>query len=80
MSGWAGSGREQEIEIGPMSGRSNVQYWMDRRGIPRNEALEAYVLNAAKKSRRVFTEDEVRELIHSYSGAISSVAVTERNR
>src|SRR5207245_1375563 len=25
-------GRQQEIEIGPLSGRSNVIYWLERRG------------------------------------------------
>jgi hypothetical protein len=28
-------GREQEIEVGPMSGRSNVIYWLERRGLRR---------------------------------------------
>ena len=26
-------GREQTIEIGPMSGKSNVVYWLERRGL-----------------------------------------------
>ena len=27
-------GREQEIEIGPMSGKSNVVFWLESRGLP----------------------------------------------
>ena len=30
-------GREQEIEIGPMSGRSNVVYWLEHRGLRLDE-------------------------------------------
>ena len=26
-------GREQEIEVGPMSGRSNVVFWLEKRGL-----------------------------------------------
>ena len=26
-------GREQEIEVGPMSGRSNVMFWLEKRGL-----------------------------------------------
>ena len=27
-------GREQEIEVGPMSGKSNVMFWLEQHGIP----------------------------------------------
>ena len=27
-------GREQEIEVGPMSGQSNVLFWLEQRGLP----------------------------------------------
>jgi 2-isopropylmalate synthase len=43
-------GREQAIEVGPMSGRSNVIYWLERRGIerPRN----ASIASSGKPRRR----------------------------
>jgi 2-isopropylmalate synthase len=50
---------EQVIEIGPMSGKSNVLFWLERRGIPADDALVARLLDAAKKSARVLTEDEL---------------------
>ena len=31
-------GREQEIDVGPMSGKSNVVFWLEKRGIPRTDA------------------------------------------
>lgn len=55
-------GLEQLIEIGPMSGKSNVLYWLERRGIPSGEALVNRIFEAAKKSSRVLTEEEVLAL------------------
>ena len=31
-------GREQEIEVGPMSGKSNVIFWLEKRGLPVTDA------------------------------------------
>lgn len=55
-------GLDQLIEIGPMSGKSNVLYWLERRGIPAEEALVNRIFEAAKKSSRVLTEEEVLAL------------------
>lgn len=56
-------GREQEIEVGPMSGESNVIHWMQTRGIePRPEVVQA-VFQAAKDSPRLLTDDEIRAVI-----------------
>jgi 2-isopropylmalate synthase len=52
-------GRSQEIEIGPLSGRSNVLYWLERRGIDADEALVDRLFRLAKASRTVLTEQEV---------------------
>ena len=56
-------GREQVIEIGPMSGESNVIYWLTKRGIdPTREVVEK-VFQAAKQSHRVFSDEEVYEVL-----------------
>lgn len=55
-------GLDQVIEIGPMSGKSNVIYWLEKRGIVPREALVERIFQAAKQSTRVLTEDEVRAL------------------
>src|SRR5882757_4263740 len=55
-------GLEQIIEIGPMSGKSNVQFWLERHEIPADDALVARLLHAAKQSARVLTEDELLAL------------------
>jgi 2-isopropylmalate synthase len=56
-------GLEQIIEIGPMSGKSNVLYWLDRQKIPASDALVTRILDAAKRSSRVLTDHELQALI-----------------
>ena len=53
-------GRRQEIEIGPMSGKSNVLFWLEQRGIEPDEELVERVFRRAKASTRVLTEEEIR--------------------
>lgn len=55
-------GLEQVIEIGPMSGKSNVLYWLARHQIPADDALVARILDAAKHSARVLTDAELHSL------------------
>lgn len=58
-------GLEQIIEIGPMSGRSNVIYWLGKRGIATSEEVADRILAAAKQSSRVLTEEEILALVPS---------------
>lgn len=55
-------GLEQVIEIGPMSGKSNVLYWLARHQIPADDTLVARILDAAKHSARVLTDAELHSL------------------
>src|SRR5205085_2401819 len=56
-------GREQEIDIGPMSGKSNVIFWLERRGIePTTERVER-IFNCAKTSASVLTADEIMKQV-----------------
>ena len=55
-------GLEQVIEIGPLSGRSNVIYWLEKRGIPATEELVGRIFDAAKKATRILTEEELLAL------------------
>ncbi|MCX7808030.1 MAG: LeuA family protein [Deltaproteobacteria bacterium] len=65
-------GREQEIEIGPMSGASNVQFWLKRRGLSPDPSLVSRILAAAKRSHRTLTEEEIWEVVNSPSPPIES--------
>jgi 2-isopropylmalate synthase len=55
-------GLEQVIEIGPMSGKSNVLFWLEKHKIAPDEALVNRIFDAAKKSARVLTDEEVTAL------------------
>ena len=56
-------GKQQEIEIGPMSGLSNVKHWLARHEIPADEPLAKAVLARAKASNRTLTESEVAQIV-----------------
>jgi 2-isopropylmalate synthase len=52
-------GLEQIIEIGPMSGKSNVIFWLEHRGITPSDDLVDRILQRAKASDRCLTEEEL---------------------
>jgi len=54
-------GMEQKIEIGPMSGKSNVIFWLEQRGIAPADELVEKILARAKQSDRVLSESEIME-------------------
>lgn len=55
--------RQQTIEIGPMSGKSNVIFWLERNGIePTKERVER-IFNRAKQSDSVFSDEEIMRLV-----------------
>jgi 2-isopropylmalate synthase len=56
-------GIDQVIEIGPMSGMSNVRYWMKVRGIEANESKEKALFAAAKLSDRILTDNELMAVL-----------------
>jgi 2-isopropylmalate synthase len=52
-------GRSQEIEIGPMSGKSNVIFWLEKRGLAATDAIVDRIFATAKASASVLTEEEI---------------------
>jgi 2-isopropylmalate synthase len=64
-------GRDQIIEIGPMSGKSNVIYWLEKRGIATTDELVERIFVAAKQSDRLLTEEEVLALCGATARAAS---------
>lgn len=52
-------GRRQVIEIGPMSGRSNVIHWLKSHGIDPQEVLVQELLAKAKRAKTVLSEEEI---------------------
>src|SRR5256885_17261607 len=56
-------GLEQKIEISPVSGLSNVKYWLETHGYdPEDEAQCRVLFEAAKRTDRVLSDDECLRL------------------
>jgi isopropylmalate/homocitrate/citramalate synthase len=55
-------GMDQIIEVGPLSGKSNVIYWLDKHGIPANDALVSRIFDAAKSATHVLSDAEIYAL------------------
>ncbi|HSS96258.1 MAG TPA: hypothetical protein VLK33_04480, partial [Terriglobales bacterium] len=58
-------GLEQIIDIGPMSGKSNILFWLERHGVPANEELVERIYTRAKSSDHTLTDDEIRQCVKS---------------
>lgn len=56
-------GREQIIEVGHMSGMSNVRFWLSKRGLPATEEVCRAVLERAKQQPRTLTEAEILSVL-----------------
>ena len=64
-------GRDQEIEIGPMSGSSNVIFYLSQRGVVANQELIQAVLLAAKESNRILQEPEILAVVRRFENVTS---------
>lgn len=62
-------GKEQEIEIGHMSGESNVVYWLRHRNIEPEAHLVQAVLERAKSTNQMLTEQEIKKVIEQARSA-----------
>ena len=56
-------GMEQIIDVGPMSGKSNVLLWLERRGIPASEEVVDRIYQRAKQSDHTLSEAEILECV-----------------
>jgi isopropylmalate/homocitrate/citramalate synthase len=66
-------GLDQIIDIGPMSGKSNVIFWLEKRGIEATDERVAAIYSKAKESDRLLREDEILEAISDFGMRISDV-------
>lgn len=68
-------GLQQIIEVGPMSGLSNVVYWLSTHGYPAEEELAKELLAKAKSSNRNLTDEELHKTTRRFlerSSVVSS--------
>jgi 2-isopropylmalate synthase len=71
-AGWFGL--SQRIEISPMSGISNVRYWLRAHGFPDDEGLVSHVFEAAKTCDHTYTVPEVLALCAAYRASRAAPA------
>src|SRR5256714_4665364 len=71
-------GCEQVIEIGPMSGESNVVYWLEQRAIePRSELVKA-VLDAAKQRHGLLSQAHLLRIVDGAGPGGESPTIARR--
>jgi len=58
-------GLDQIIDIGPMSGKSNVLFWLERHGIAVKDDLVERIYRRAKQSDHTLSEAEIRECVEA---------------
>jgi 2-isopropylmalate synthase len=56
-------GMEQVIDIGPMSGKSNVLFWLERHGMQPSDELVERIYQRAKASDHTLSEAEILECV-----------------
>jgi 2-isopropylmalate synthase len=56
-------GLEQVIDVGPMSGKSNVLFWLERHAIPASDDVVDRIYARAKSSDHTLTKAEILECV-----------------
>ncbi len=56
-------GMEQTIDVGPMSGKSNVLWWLERHEIPASDEVVDRIYQRAKQSDHTLSEAEILECV-----------------
>ncbi len=56
-------GMGQIIDVGPMSGKSNVLFWLEQRGLPMSEEIVDRIFRRAKSSDHTLSEAEILECV-----------------
>jgi 2-isopropylmalate synthase len=61
-------GLDQRIDISPVSGLSNVKYWLETHGYdPANQAACTTLFDAAKRADRTLSDDECHRLLRQHA-------------
>jgi 2-isopropylmalate synthase len=60
-------GKSQEIEVGPMSGLSNVTYWLSSRGLNPDPTLAQALFAAVKQTSHIWSAHEIEAFISRWT-------------
>jgi 2-isopropylmalate synthase len=58
-------GLEQVIDIGPMSGKSNIHFWLERHAMPDSDDVVERIYRCAKASDHTLSEAEILQCVDS---------------
>src|SRR5947208_13920503 len=70
-------GLQQIIEVGPMSGLSNVVYWLATHGYPQEESLVKEIFQRAKSTNRILTDEELHSQARRWQETAHSSVLTK---
>ncbi len=59
-------GLEQVIDIGPMSGKSNILFWLERHGMRASDELVERIYHRAKSSDHTLSDDEILQCVEEH--------------
>ncbi|HEY4231690.1 MAG TPA: 2-isopropylmalate synthase, partial [Thermoanaerobaculia bacterium] len=71
-------GRHQVIEVGPMSGLSNVQCWLEDRGLEARPELVDAIFRKAKESDHVLEDVEILEIVQRLAPSHEPASASRR--
>ncbi|MFN7181239.1 MAG: LeuA family protein [Planctomycetota bacterium] len=60
-------GRKQKILVGPMSGRSNIIYWLKNHGYKEDPELLSFLFDYVKKCNRILKDEELEAVIMQFN-------------
>jgi 2-isopropylmalate synthase len=59
------------IDVGPMSGKSNVLFWLERHGIQASDELVENIYKRAKSSDHTLSESEMLDCVEASKAALN---------
>jgi 2-isopropylmalate synthase len=59
-------GCSQTIEVGPLSGESNVLFWLRQHGYEENNGMAKQIFEHAKHSNKILTDEEIEAIIETH--------------
>ena len=66
-------GKKQVIEVGHMSGESNIYAWLATHGYVPSPELVAEIYRTAKRSSRTLHDDELEQIVRKFTAAPDEV-------
>ena len=63
-------GRRQVVEVGPMSGQANVQYWLSEHRVEATPELVQEIFRTAKSATATLSEDEIFAVCRRHGAAV----------